>query len=169
MRILIYKRTHIGDPNASREFGNEDCMGRVRSYPFDAVIGVGGVSGQPVHQQIARKINWVGRNPKRSPGGDGARGPIVTFDQQNFRLFEHNGPLLSDLAPILAKRVYGSRSRFVFTSLSSAEQREARTLIDLILDSGDFDDLQLSSSKSARRPFCRPVNTCIRRHLTARC
>ena len=170
MRILIYKRTHVGDPNTRGEFGNEGCMGRVRSFPFDAVIGVGGISGQPVHQRLARKINWVGRNPKRPPTTYDARGPVLTFHKKDFRLFEHKGPLLSDLAPALAKRVYGSRSRFVFTSLTLAEQREARTLIDLVLDSGQFDDHQLKSRKDGlHRPFCRRGNGCVSRHLTARC
>ena len=170
MRILIYKRTHVGDPNIIRQFGNEDCMGRVRSYPFDAVIGVGGISGQPVHQRLAGKINWVGRNPKRAPSTSDARGPIVTFDPEDFRLFEHQGPLLSDLAPVLAKRVYGSRSRFIFTSLRPAEQREALTLINLILDSGQFDSQQLNRAKDGfHRPFCRRPSKCISRQLTPRC
>src|SRR3990172_3774322 len=122
MRILIYKRTHFGDPNTKREFGNEDCMGRVRNFPFDAVIGVGGISGQPIQQRLALKINWVGRKPERSPNPGNSRGPLVTFAQKDFRLFEDKGPLLSTLAPQLARRVYGKRSRFVFTSLSSMEQ-----------------------------------------------
>jgi len=48
MRILIYKRTHIGDPDAKCQFGNQGCMGRVRGFAFDAVIAwaesVGGLS-----------------------------------------------------------------------------------------------------------------------------
>jgi hypothetical protein len=39
MRILTYKRTHVGDPDQDGRFGIYDCMGRVRNYPFDAVIG----------------------------------------------------------------------------------------------------------------------------------
>src|SRR5205823_5833202 len=141
MRILIYKRTHVGDPNTRREFGNEGCMGRVRRFGFDAVIGVGGISKQPTQQRLARKVNWVGRNPKRSPNPADVRGPLVSFEQKDFRLFERNGPLLSKLAPRLAKKIYGSRSRFVFTSLGPVEQREARQLISQVLDSGRFDHL----------------------------
>lgn len=73
MKILIYKRTHVGDPNTKREFGNENCMGRVRNFPFDLVIGVGGVGGQPIQQRLARKINWVGRKPKRSANPSGCK------------------------------------------------------------------------------------------------
>ena len=43
VRILIYKRTHNGDPDAKGCFGACDCMGSVRSRSFDAVIGVGGI------------------------------------------------------------------------------------------------------------------------------
>jgi hypothetical protein len=43
MRTLVYKRTHNGDPDAEGRFGIHDCMGQVRSYGYEAVIGVGGV------------------------------------------------------------------------------------------------------------------------------
>lgn len=46
MRILIYKRTHVGDPDDSGRFGLYNCMGRVRGYDFDAVIGVGGIGNE---------------------------------------------------------------------------------------------------------------------------
>ncbi len=40
MRTLIYKRTHSGDPDPETGvFGNHDCMGRVKDWQFDAVIG----------------------------------------------------------------------------------------------------------------------------------
>ena len=42
MRTLIYKRTHPGDPDEKGRFGICDCMGRVRAWDFEAVIGVGG-------------------------------------------------------------------------------------------------------------------------------
>ncbi len=43
MRILTYKRTHTGDPEANGVIGINDCMGRVRSLAYDAVIGIGGI------------------------------------------------------------------------------------------------------------------------------
>jgi hypothetical protein len=147
MRILIYKRTHVGDPTTYGEFGNEDCMGSVRGFAIDAVIGVGGISKQPLQQRLARKINWVGRNPKKVQSLNYARGPILAFDRHNFRLFEQNGPLLSELAPRLAKRLYGDRSRFLLTSLSPVEQREAQDLIRLILDSRKFDCHQIGEQR----------------------
>src|SRR6266568_1689223 len=56
LRTLVYKRTHTGDPDTNGVFGNQDCMGRVRRLPFEAVIGGGGISGEPVAQGIAGKL-----------------------------------------------------------------------------------------------------------------
>ena len=103
MRIFTYKRTHIGDPDQSGRFGIYDCMGRVRNYPFDAVIGIGGIGREPRSYGIDRKINWVGINPKRTPRRDG-NGVEVTFEK--FLLLEKHGPLLKILAPSLARRMY---------------------------------------------------------------
>ena len=57
MRTLIYKRTHIGDPDATGCFGIRDCMGSVRSHDFNAVIGVGGIGREPESYGIAGKVN----------------------------------------------------------------------------------------------------------------
>ena len=46
MRTFIYKRTHKGDPDKRGRFGINDCMGRDRSFDFNAVIGVGGIGIQ---------------------------------------------------------------------------------------------------------------------------
>ena len=43
MVTLVYKMTHKGDPDPDLgHWGVEDCMGRVRGFKFDAVIGIGG-------------------------------------------------------------------------------------------------------------------------------
>jgi hypothetical protein len=42
VKVLIYKRTHTGDPTPEGVFGLSDCMGRVRAREYEAVIGVGG-------------------------------------------------------------------------------------------------------------------------------
>lgn len=42
MRTLVYKRTHNGDPDAEGRFGIHDCMGQVRGYGYEAVIGWAG-------------------------------------------------------------------------------------------------------------------------------
>ena len=155
MKILIYKRTHIGDPDGKRQFGNEGCMGRVRGFAFDAVIGVGGISGWPKQQGIAWKINWVGRLPQKTANPFDPRGPLVLFGPRDFRLFEHQGPLLADESPLLAKKVFGSRARFFFGSLSPAERKEAQRLLHRILDLGALDHLQLPNPTSRGRHVCR--------------
>ena len=66
MRILIYKRTHTGDPDPEHGIFGEaadeatDCMGKVRGYGFDAVIGVGGTGLEPQSQ---------GNSPQADLGG----------------------------------------------------------------------------------------------------
>ncbi|WP_112487513.1 hypothetical protein [Thiomonas sp. X19] len=52
MRILTYKRTHVGDPDEFGRFGINDCMGRVRGYRYDAVIGVGGTGWEAKSHDI---------------------------------------------------------------------------------------------------------------------
>lgn len=60
-RILVYKRTHNGDPNEAGEFGCNNCMGTVRNWDFDAVIGVGGLSSS--RYRMVGKITWIGIQP----------------------------------------------------------------------------------------------------------
>jgi hypothetical protein len=57
MKTLVYKRTHNGDPDVEGRFGIHDCMGQVRGYGFEAVIGVGGVGDEPEAWGIAGKLN----------------------------------------------------------------------------------------------------------------
>lgn len=154
MRILIYKRTHAGDPDRKRQFGNQGCMGRVRGFAFDAVIGVGGISGWPKQEGIAKKINWVGRRPQKTANPIDPRGPLVSFRPRDFRLFEHQGPLLEDESPLLAKKVFGSRARFFCGSLSPTERKEAQRLLHRILDVGALDHLQIANSALRGRAAC---------------
>jgi hypothetical protein len=126
MRILTYKRTHIGDPDENGRFGIYDCMGRVRNYPFDAVIGVGGTGREPISYGIDRKINWVGINPTRMPRRSG-NGVVVTF--KKFLILDKDGPLLKTLAPSLARRMYQRGARILFNDYSKREQREAVAIL----------------------------------------
>jgi hypothetical protein len=44
MRVLVYKRTHNGDPDASGCFGAYDCIGTVRDLaPEKAAQIIGGI------------------------------------------------------------------------------------------------------------------------------
>ncbi len=79
MRILTYKRTHTGDPNASGLFGVSDCMGRVRDLNYDAVIGIGGIGAEPRSYRIDGKITWVGVSPNKSFGP--WTSSVVAFDR----------------------------------------------------------------------------------------
>ena len=126
MRILTYKRTHTGDPNVNGLFGINNYMGRVRNYDFDAVIGVGGIGHEPKTHKIDRKINWIGITPKRRIL-NGTTGSVVEFEY--FLLLEEYGPLLSSLAPSLAKRMYDKNVRLLLRSYSTTEKKEAEIIL----------------------------------------
>lgn len=105
MNTLIFKRTHSGDPNTRGVFGVHDCMGQVRRWNFDAVIGVGGKRPWPDHKNIAYRINWIGINPtKKEASKRGWRGPYVTFGR--FVLYNETGPELKKVAPKLFKYMF---------------------------------------------------------------
>lgn len=143
MRILTYKRTHIGDPDSAGQFGINDCMGRVRGWDFDAVIGVGGLGNEPKAQGISGRVTWVGLNPRWSPHPRGW-GCVVRFE--HFRLLDGQGPMLQALSPLLARRMYEKKARVLLTSYSRQEKAEATELIQSILG---------LPSISTRRVECR--------------
>lgn len=131
MRTLIYKRTHPGDPDAAGRFGISDCMGEVRTWDFEAVIGVGGIGAEPESHGLARKVNWIGIGPRKRPEA-GKRGPVVTFD--HFLLFGSDGPSFQALAPQLASRMYSKNVRLIMDRLGPGERREVRKLLDFAMD-----------------------------------
>jgi hypothetical protein len=131
MRVLIYKRTHTGDPTPEGIFGLSDCMGRVRARDYDAVIGVGGLSAEPQAYGIAGRITWVGVGARRSADKPvGHRGPIVEFDR--FVLFDEAGPMLDSVAPALAQHLFGVHRRVVMSDgLNNTIQREIAKVLTL--------------------------------------
>jgi hypothetical protein len=155
-RTLVYKRTHRGDPRRDGVFGIEDCMGRVRRLHFDAVIGIGGIGGEPISQGIAGKINWIGIGARTEPS-HGMRGPLVTFD--HFILFEENGREFEKIAPALARRLYTRGApRFVFRNLNATEHAEIRRILKLAENappSAGSGRRRLASRRCGRRR-CRP-------------
>ncbi len=153
MRILTYKRTHIGDPDQDGRFGIYDCMGRVRDYAFDAVIGIGGIGQEPKNFGIDRKINWVGINPKRRPS-PGGKGVEVTFEK--FLLLEEHGPLLETLAPSLARRMYEGGARILLKNYSDLERGEATAILQWSLNQRSR---KIGGSKNAHgcQSRCRPA------------
>jgi hypothetical protein len=127
MEILIYKRPHACYPYPETVvFVTNDCMGSVRSWSFDAVIGVGGIGQEPRDAGIAGLLTWIGIGPHKT--GDPRR-PTVTFD--HFRYFGTRGPLLARVAPSVARRMYGNNARIVKDSLTPAERVEAETILKL--------------------------------------
>lgn len=132
MRILTYKRTHVGDPDRAGRFGIHGCMGNVRSMQFDAVIGIGGIGNEPQSHGIAGRVTWVGRQPKKQAHPSGA-GLLVTFE--SFILLDTKGPLLLDIAPYLARRMYEGRVRTLIAGYSCDEQADAEHVVQTLLGS----------------------------------
>ncbi|HEA3089964.1 TPA: hypothetical protein RVR74_002281 [Aeromonas salmonicida] len=151
-RILVYKRTHTGDPSLAGDFGVNDCMGKIREYDYDAVIGVGGIGDEPAKYGIQRKVNWVGIKSGQSPKLISARGDIIHFNE--FVLLEHQGPYFEVLAPLLAKRLYEGRARFILSSLSQQELIEANRVIEYCLKLKPIKQLESNSLRC--EPSCRP-------------
>lgn len=131
MNILVYKRTHNGDPGTDGCFGIYDCMGSVRNRDFDAVIGVGGIGSEAQLNGIAGMINWIGMGPHKTYAGK--RGPEVTFD--HFVYYGDDGPDLYVNAPSLAKRMYENNVRSILQGLSAEEMTEALEIVTLADDS----------------------------------
>lgn len=126
MRVLVYKRTHTGDPDESGTFGCNGCMGTVRGWEFDAVIGIGGIGREPQVEGIAYKLTWIGIGPHKRMV-PGKRDPEVQFD--HFVLFDEKGEDFRKLAPKLAKRMYENGIRVVLHDLSAAELAEVATIV----------------------------------------
>lgn len=127
MRALVYKRTHNGDPDAEGRFGIHDCMGQVRGYGYDAVIGVGGIGDEPAGWGIAGKVNWIGIGPHKAEVG--TRGPLVTFD--HFLQFGADAPEFLALAPKLASRMYENNVRLVMDDVDEQERKEIAAILAL--------------------------------------
>lgn len=126
MKILVYKRTHPGDPDESGVFGVEDCMGRVRDYDYDAIIGIGGIGAEARSHGLDGRLNWVGIGPTRMPRRAGERGGRVKF--KHFVLLESAGGQLMHGFPLLARRMYEGRARYMKT-FGEAETKEIKQLL----------------------------------------
>jgi hypothetical protein len=135
MRTLVYKRTHHGDPDADGRFGVHGCMGRVRTWAFEAVIGIGGKRPWPEWKRLAGKVNWIGIGPRRTGATDKRGFPVVTFD--HFLLFGADGTegwTFAELAPRLAERMYTTNVRVLMDDLDEAERAEIDRVLALAKD-----------------------------------
>lgn len=128
-RVLIYKRTHEGDPDPQMGvFGNHTCMKTVRGREYDAVIGVGGIRPWAKYKAIAHKLTWIGIGAHKDKT-DREGNPIVTFD--NFLYLGEKGPMLRDRAPALARRMYDGKARTLMVTPSSPEWQEVKAILNL--------------------------------------
>ena len=120
LKILIYRRTHMPDPCQCGVFGIRDRMGTVRSWEYDAVIGIGGITAK---SDMSYKLTWVGINAhkqnsltvgedkkckrrkcKKADIKKQLRAPLFTFD--HFCLMNEEGPMLCDCAPLLYRHMF---------------------------------------------------------------
>lgn len=150
MNTLIYKRTHRGDPNSEGTFGCHDCMGRVRGFLFDAVIGVGGKRPWPKDADMALKINWIGLNPYRV--GISKRGhPVLKF--QFFRLWNSKGPDFKDYAKRLYRHMFvdGNRRFVLSESLPTDMQNEVADMLRRLQNYSPGRPLGIEEKNSSKR------------------
>jgi len=149
MKTLVYKRTHNGDPNEQGVFGCHGCMGSVRSWDFEAAIGVGGQGEEPVDEGIAFKVTWIGIGPhKITVPGDVH--PIVMFDH-----FLYYGPKGDDLrieAPHLSDLMYVNKARTVMT-FNADEQAE---VVKLLARASDAPASTALAGESQYAAICKP-------------
>jgi hypothetical protein len=122
-------------------------MGSVRGRDFDAVIGVGGIGPEAQENGIAGKVNWIGIGPHKTVTRK--RGPNVTFD--HFLNFGTEGPGFSDVAPILAKRMYSRNVRYVIDKLNEQEYAEVMELLKLAEDAAPSTKHQTIRSRNSQR------------------
>jgi hypothetical protein len=160
MRVLIYKRTHPGDPSIEGVFGYEDCMGAVRGRRFDAVIGVGGIGPESQGWGIDRRLNWVGVGAHPSESIPiGFRGPLVTFDR--FLLLETQGPELQIIAPALARYMYDVNRRVVMSDgLNHLLQGEIQKILSLATRARNRPRVLRMRNRACPPRPCMPPQAC---------
>jgi hypothetical protein len=161
MQTLIYKRTHSGDPDPETGvFGNHDCMGSVRAWKFDAVIGVGGIGSEPTNHGIAGRLTWVGIGPKRllgEPDQSNGRGPRLRFE--HFLYLGESGPLLRDQYPTLASRMYNKKVRVLKHSPLAADEDQKNKIAALDREVRDILRLGMAAPPSHQTTEINLVGT----------
>lgn len=154
MRVLVYKRTHSGDPDANGCFGVYDCMGAVRDRDYEAVIGVGGIGSEAKANEIDGKVTWVGIGPHKTYVR-GKRGPEVTFD--HFLYYGSKGPDFKTLAPVLAARMYAHNIRSILDGLTTQELAEAIEIVQLAIGAPPSPSLEVAQRRVPTTRRCNRV------------
>ncbi|MCA9110726.1 MAG: hypothetical protein KDA52_12305 [Planctomycetaceae bacterium] len=152
-RILLYKRTHEGDPDpATGRFGVYNCMGRVRDQDFDAVIGIGGKGPEAIRNGLAGVVNWIGvgasKSRERCRFGD--RVTMVRFEM--FRYLVSEAVDVREVPTRLSKLMYDGKVRHIIIDERFPDElREANNLIRRSLSN------KISPTVSMRRNRrCKP-------------
>jgi hypothetical protein len=133
MRILVYKQTHLGDPDQGGAWWH--CKGDLRLADYDAVIGIGGHGPEPRGWGIAGKVTWIGIGPH-------ARYRVVRFE--NYRNFGNNGPLVKDKLGTLVRRMTKARHKMI------QDEEEAETFVEKFAG-----DAPASRDYDGSHPCCR--------------
>ena len=168
MATLVDKMTHDGgDPYQRGGWGVEDCMGQVRGLEFDAVIGIGGLCWYPrSNKPIGRSHLDEHVSPRKTPVW-GERGPEVMFD--HFLLFGDDAPLLSGIAPNLARTMYRTnrRVRWILHGFRQIAEREIEQFLDLARDASSSPanltaqpTVAHEDGEKRRRRVCPPSRRC---------
>ena len=148
MDVLIYKRTHRGDPDDTGLFGIHDCMGKVREFlddkPDAAVIGIGGIGWKAGNERIAERINWVGIGPERAGYNEKQRAAQYRF--RYFVLKDEDGPPFESMAPVLTERMYGKNTRHVRSGYQPEEMAEIERILDWARQEAGEDGFFVSDS-----------------------
>ena len=154
MRVLVYKRTHTGDPDQETgTFGCNGCMGAVRGWDFGAVIGVGGIGPKAKKNNIAGKVTWIGIDPHHVPVRD-KRAPGVQFKQ--FVLLDEKGKDFRKLAPKLAKRIYTKGIRTIMIDPEDVDYAEVEQILELAKKAPPSPGLPLTSRVVRAVSKCPP-------------
>ena len=180
MKILVYRRTHTGDPDpVTQTFGINDCMGSVRDWSYDAVIGIGGVAPDPGDENIRMRITWIGISPMRREATQSDvdrmkisnsyfskfRGKLINF--RKFILLNDSGPLVANY-PDLHEYMFveGRIPRAAMTFPSNIEY-ELMAILKLAQDANESGTGNLNLTENSillaqnmRNNFQQSVNNC---------
>jgi hypothetical protein len=151
MRVLVYKRTHDGDPDSEGRFGIHDCMGEIRGRSFEAVIGIGGKGKDAIKSGVCGKINWIGITPHKTTDPETGY-LIVTFAK--FKFFGTEGARLRQVALNLAKRMYDSGNNGQGSRHSMNFSQEEQGEIERILATLKSPTAVIKPSSTSKRKFC---------------
>ena len=156
MATLVYKMTHSGDPDFDLGcWGVSDCMGKVRGYDFDAVIGIGGRSWWTNQTSRVGELIWIGLDPQQIPGGK--RGPKLAF--AHFRPFQEGEQMLKKIAPKLDRAM--RNRRIMLYGFDQVQKREIEKILKLAMKAEPSAILFTKPTATkvddheCRRKFCR--------------